>query len=206
MPSIIHETLTKYPLLMDIGVLLVAVAVLVILFFPLATIIMFFVEGIKVIKHEGLKFTNLLSLGFAIGLFVYLFIGPIFFKFSNKIMTDLYVIMSFTVLYFLSVLASYCFLNTFHLFKKLDYIIVLEQASRTTGDSLLASRIDKGIEILKESKSFDHHVWRTRQGEDIPEGEAMARYAINKGIDESKILMKNKSTNTKRKPLILIKT
>ena len=38
------ETLTKYPLLMDIGVLLVAVAVLVILFFPLATIIMFFVE------------------------------------------------------------------------------------------------------------------------------------------------------------------
>ena len=32
--------------------LLVAVAVLVILFFPLATIIMFFVEGIKVIKHE----------------------------------------------------------------------------------------------------------------------------------------------------------
>ena len=124
------ETLTHYPLIMDIGVLLAAVAVLVILFFPLATIIMFFVEGIKVIKHEGLKFTNLLSLGFAIGLFVYLFIGPIFFKSSNKIMTALYAIISFTVFYFLSVLASYClsaFLNTFHLFKKrkLDYIIVL---------------------------------------------------------------------------------
>ena len=39
------ETLTKYPLTMDIGALLVAAAVLVILFFPLATIIMFFVEG-----------------------------------------------------------------------------------------------------------------------------------------------------------------
>lgn len=120
------ETLTHYPLIMDIGVLLAAAAVLVILFFPLATIIMFFVEGIKVIKHEGLKLTNLLSLGFAIGLFVYLFIGPIFFKSSNKIMTALYAIISFTVFYFLSVLASYClsaFLNTFHLFKKRNWII-----------------------------------------------------------------------------------
>ena len=66
------ETLTHYPLIMDIGVLLAATAVLVILFFPLATIIMFFVEGIKVIKHEGLKLTNLLSLIFAIGLFIFL--------------------------------------------------------------------------------------------------------------------------------------
>ena len=35
------------------------------------------------------------------------------------------------------------------------------------------------------------------KGEDIPEGEAMARYAINKGIDESKIIIEDKSTNTK---------
>ena len=102
------ETLTKYPLLMDIGVLLVAVSVLGILFFPLATIIMFFVEGIKVIKHEGLKFTNLLSLGFAIGLFVYLFVGPLFLKSSNKVITDLYAIISFTVLYFYSFINSTC--------------------------------------------------------------------------------------------------
>lgn len=151
------ETLTHYPFIMDIGVLLAAAAVLVILFFPLATIIMFFVEGIKVIKHEGLKLTNLLSLGFAIGLFVYLFIGPIFFKSSNKIMTALYAIISFTVLYFLSVLASYClsaFLNTFHLFKKrkLEYIIVLGAGIKGEQVTpLLASRIDKGIEILKKN-------------------------------------------------------
>lgn len=198
------ETLTYYPLIMDIGVLLVAAAVLVILFFPLATIIMFFVEGIKVIKHEGLKFTNLLSLGFAIGLFVYLFIGPIFFKSSNKIMTALYAIISFTVFYFLSVLASYClsaFLNTFHLFKKrkLDYIIVLGAGIKGEQVTpLLASRIDKGIEILKKNpKALVIMSGGQGKGEDIPEGEAMARYAINKGIDESKILIENKSTNTK---------
>lgn len=149
------ETLTKYPLIMDIGALLVAAAVLVILFFPLATIIMFFVEGIKVIKHEGLKFTNLLSLGFAIGLFVYLFIGPLFLKSSDKVMTSLYAIVSFTVFYLLSVLASYClsaFINTFHLFekRKLDYIIVLGAGIKGEQVTpLLASRIDKGIEILK---------------------------------------------------------
>lgn len=198
------ETLTHYPLIMDIGVLLVAAAVLVILFFPLATIIMFFVEGIKVIKHEGLKFTNLLSLGFSIGLFVYLFIGPIFFKFSNKIMTVLYAIISFTVLYFLSVLASYClsaFLNTFHLFKsrKLDYIIVLGAGIKGEQVTpLLASRIDQGIEILKKnSKALLIMSGGQGKGEDIPEGEAMARYAINKGIDESKIIIEDKSTNTK---------
>lgn len=147
------ETIIQYPLLMDIGLLLVAIAVLAVLFFPLATIIMFFVEGIKVIKHEGLKFINLLSLGFAIGLFVYLFIGPILFESSNKVMTDLYAIISFTVLYFLSVLASFClsaFLNTFHIFKsrKLDYIIVLGAGIKGEQVTpLLASRIDKGIEI-----------------------------------------------------------
>lgn len=195
------ETLTHYPLIMDIGVLLAAVAVLVILFFPLATIIMFFVEGIKVIKHEGLKFTNLLSLGFAIGLFVYLFIGL---KSSNKIMTALYAIISFTVFYFLSVLASYClsaFLNTFHLFKKrkLDYIIVLGAGIK--GEQvppLLASRIDKGIEILKKNpKALVIMSGGQGKGEDIPEGEAMARYAINKGIDESKVIIEDKSTDTK---------
>lgn len=198
------ETLTHYPLIMDIGVLLVAVAVLVILFFPLATIIMFFVEGIKVIKHEGLKLTNLLSLGFAIGLFVFPFVGPIFVKSFNKIMTSLYAIISFSVFYFLSVLASYClsaFLNTFRIFKKrkLDYIIVLGAGIKGEQVTpLLASRIDKGIEILKKNpKALIIMSGGQGKGEELPEGEAMARYAINKGIDESKILIENKSTNTK---------
>lgn len=198
------ETLTHYLLIMDIGVLLAAAAVLVILFFPLATIIMFFVEGIKVIKHEGLKLTNLLSLIFAIGLFIFLFVGPIFVKSSNKIMTSLYAVISFAVFYLLSVLASYClsaFLNTFHLFKKrkLDYIIVLGAGIK--GEQvppLLASRIDKGIEILKKNpKALVIMSGGQGKGEDIPEGEAMARYAINKGIDESKIIIEDKSTNTK---------
>lgn len=198
------ETLTYYPLIMDIGVLLVAAAVLVILFFPLATIIMFFVEGIKVIKHEGLKLTNLLSLISAIGLFIFLFVGPIFVKSSNKIMTSLYAVISFAVFYLLSVLASYClsaFLNTFHLFKKrkLDYIIVLGAGIK--GEQvppLLASRIDQGIEILKKNpKALLIMSGGQGKGEDIPEGEAMARYAINKGIDESKIIIEDKSTNTK---------
>ena len=198
------ETLTHYPPIMDIGVLLAAAAVLVILFFPLATIIMFFVEGIKVIKHEGLKLTNLLSFIFAIGLFIFLFVGPIFVKSSNKIMTSLYAVISFAVFYLLSVLASYClsaFLNTFHLFKKrkLDYIIVLGAGIK--GEQvppLLASRIDQGIEILKKNpKALLIMSGGQGKGEDIPEGEAMARYAINKGIDESKIIIENKSTNTK---------
>lgn len=198
------ETLTHYPLIMDIGVLLAAAAVLVILFFPLATIIMFFVEGIKVIKHEGLKLTNLLSLIFAIGLFIFLFVGPIFVKSSNNIMTSLYAVISFAVFYLLSVLASYClsaFLNTFHLFKKrkLDYIIVLGAGIK--GEQvppLLASRIDQGIEILKKNpKALLIMSGGQGKGEDIPEGEAMARYAINKGIDESKIIVENKSTSTK---------
>lgn len=63
---------------------------------------------------------------------------------------------------------------------------------------LLASRIDKGIEILKKNpKALLIMSGGQGKGEDIPEGEAMARYAINKGIDESKILIENKSTNTK---------
>ena len=63
---------------------------------------------------------------------------------------------------------------------------------------LLASRIDQGIEILKKNpKALVIMSGGQGKGEDIPEGEAMARYAINKGIDESKIIIEDKSTNTK---------
>lgn len=71
---------------------------------------------------------------------------------------------------------------------------------------LLASRIDKGIEILRKNpKALLIMSGGQGKGEDIPEGEAMARYAINKGIDESKILIENKSTNTKENPYFLSK-
>lgn len=68
---------------------------------------------------------------------------------------------------------------------------------------LLASRIDKGIKILKKNpKALLIMSGGQGKGEDIPEGEAMARYAINKGIDEGKIVIENKSTNTKENLLL----
>ena len=198
------KVIVKYPLLVDIGLVLMTIAALCVLFFPITVIVMFFIEGIKVIKHEGFKITNLLSLVFALLLLVYLLFWPQSFNRAGMLGRIIYVIVSFVVVYFLSVLAIYCLsacLNTFHLIKarKLDYIVVLGAGIKGEKVTpLLAARINKGIEILDKNKNAKLIMSGGQgKGEDIPEGEAMARYAIEQGIDESKIIVENKSKNTK---------
>ena len=195
---------TKYPVLIDIGLFMAALAALCILFFPLMLIIVYFIEGIRMIRHEGLKATNLLSLTFSLLLIIYLFFWPSSFGKTNIIGDFLYALIGFAVLYCLSLMAIYglsSFLNTFHLFKKknLDYIIVLGagiKGRRVT--PLLAARIDKGIDVLKNNP---HAVLIMSggmgRGEDIPEGEAMASYAMEKGINQDQILIEDQSKNTK---------
>lgn len=87
-------------------------------------------------------------------------------------------------------------------FKTYDYIIVL--GSGLIGERvppLLASRIDKGIELFHTFHGPDHSVkliFTGGQGSDelVAEGIAMARYAETKGIDSSHIIIEDKSINT----------
>ena len=60
------------------GVLTVSVTALALflVFFPLAFLLLYFIQGIQILRKEGFKFHNLLSLAFSIGLFLFLFLFP----------------------------------------------------------------------------------------------------------------------------------
>lgn len=140
-------------------IILLILAMILLFMFPVLVILTFFVEGIKLIRHEGFRFSNILSLLFSIGLFVYLFGFPIFFGLQqNPYLTILYGIVSTCVVYGLSVFTIFCFsamLNLVHFTKRknLDAIIVL--GSGILGKKitpLLKARVDAGIELLKKTQ------------------------------------------------------
>ena len=124
-------------------------------------------------------------------------------RYINIKLNIIYKIFSFIFIYLLFLMAMYCvsaILNLIHIGKdkNLDYIIVLGagiKGKRVT--PLLASRIDKGIELLKYNPNAKLILsGGMGPGEDIPEGVAMADYAKQNGVSEEKIVIEDKSKNT----------
>ena len=85
-----------------------------------------------------------------------------------------------------------------------DFIIVLGSRIRKDGTltPILKGRVDKAIEFSKEQKEKNNRdiifIPSGGKGEDeiISEAEAMKNYLIENGIDESNIIVENKSINT----------
>ena len=82
--------------------------------------------------------------------------------------------------------------------KGADYVIILGAQVRGNNPSYnLATRLDKAYHYLKDNKDTRAIVSGGKgPGEDISEAEAMKIYLINKGIDEERIIMEDKSANT----------
>lgn len=198
------QALGKNEFLVGILWILLGIVFVCVLLFPAILLIMFFIEGLKVIKHEGLKPANLLSILFSILLFAYLCVWPMLGNLSKNIVgVAIYVLISFSVVYILSLMAMYslsAILNLIHLKKsrKLDYIVVLGSGIKGTKITpLLAGRIERGIDLLKcNSNAMLIMSGGQGRGEDIPEGEAMAAYAIEKGVDAERIIIERKSVST----------
>ncbi|MDO5423407.1 MAG: YdcF family protein [Eubacteriales bacterium] len=198
------DQLASYDWLIGILIVLFIAVMLCVLALPGFMVVMFFVEGIKVIRHEGLKPSNLLSLLFAALLYAYLAIWPRIGDLAGRTFgTLLYSIISFSAAYVLVVMSMYTFsalLNLIHLKKRrnADYIVVLGAGILGTRVTpLLAARIDKGIELLAYNPNAVLVLSGGQgPGEDIPEGEAMAAYAMEKGVDKDRILMETKSVST----------
>lgn len=199
-----YEWLAAHELFIGFLAVLVILAICVMIAFPGLLILLFLIEGIKIIRHEGLKLSNLLSILFSLSLFGYLIVLPMIGALGkNTFSTKLYTIISFCVIYILSLMAIYSFsaiLNLIHLRKKrkADYIVVL--GAGLIGDRvtpLLASRIEKGMKLLDYNPDAKIIMSGGQgQGEDIAEGAAMARYAIEKGVDKSRVIVEEKSVST----------
>ena len=206
--EILQKNTATYSFVMVLGIIFVVAIAL----FPFVLIITYFVQGILILKKEGLRLKNILSLAFSISLVIYIFVWPLFrlksltnvYEKPLLLIADLvYKILSFIFIYLLFLMAMYCIsaiLNLIHIGrnKKLDYIIVLGagiKGKRVT--PLLASRIDKGIELLKYNPNAKLILsGGMGPGEDIPEGVAMATYAKDKGVSDERIIVEDKSKNT----------
>lgn len=198
------DWLAERDLLMNILAALLLLTVGCVLVFPVILIVTLFIEGIKVIRHEGLKPANLLTMLFSVLLCLYLAVWPVIGGLEKgRLGTKLYVLISLSAIYVLALMAVYLLsaaLNLFHWKKRrgADYIIVLGAGligARVT--PLLAARIDKGIELLRYNPDAKLILSGGQgPGEDIAEGEAMARYADQKDVGLEKIIVEGKSTST----------
>jgi len=188
-------------ILLDMELIILAILLVA---YPLVMIPVFFVEGIILIKREGVRFRNVLSLGLAAALLMFDIIFPFIFDLNKRgIMTYIYWYLTLISLYFIIQLSSFFisnFLNLIH-FKKnhgLSHIIVLGCGlSGTKPTPLLKARIDKGIEVYKNNPG-SKLVFSGGQGSDeqIPESHAMAEYALSAGVKSGDIIKEDRSKNT----------
>lgn len=198
-----YEQKIAFTIVVMLGILIIVL----IPFYIVSFIVALISSGIRLIKREGKKLRNFLSL--ALGIFI------IFWIIFSRIVTipeeltflySLSFLISTLISYFIIVMISFAvasLLNRFrNPFKKYDYIIVL--GSGLIGDRvppLLASRIDKGIDLFHKLHKDDHPVkliFTGGQGDDelVAEGVAMAQYAEDKGIDPAHIIIEDKAVNT----------
>jgi integral membrane protein len=156
------------------------------------------------IKREGLRVGNLLSLATFFLLIGYIVYWPRVATYTrdNIALNTLYVYVSLVVFYFLCIAMSYLvssILNFINILpRKIDYVVVLGAGligERVT--PLLASRIRKGIKVYKANPG-SKLIMSGGQGPDevVSEAFAMKNYALEQGVDEKDIILEDKSTST----------
>ena len=72
--EILQKNTAVYSLVMVLGIIFIVAIAL----FPFVLIITYFIQGILILKKEGLRLKNILSLAFSIALVIYIFVWPLF--------------------------------------------------------------------------------------------------------------------------------
>ena len=157
-----------------------------------------------IVRREGLRLRNLLSLGTIILLIGYVVWWPSIgrYTYESMILNGIYIYVTLVVLYFICIGVSYLAASTLNIInllpRKLDYVVVLGAGligERVT--PLLASRIRTGIKIYSKHPG-SKLIMSGGQGADevVSEAFAMKSYALEQGVSEKDIIMEDKSTNT----------
>ena len=191
-------------LVYNLGIVLLVIAIVIFTLLPIAVVIMFLYNSFMLIRREGLKVGNLLSLATFFLLVGYIFYWPrvATYTHDNIALNTLYVYVSLVVLYFLCIAMSYLvssILNFINILpRKIDYVVVLGAGligERVT--PLLASRIRKGIKVYKDNPG-SKLIMSGGQGPDevVSEAFAMKNYVLEQGVGEKDIILEDKSTST----------
>lgn len=178
---------------------------LVVGFFPLVFTLSLFTSGVQVIRKEGGGLGHYLSLGLGIAYVVYLIAWPLAGQLEKSLLFDfIYAYLSFVFVSLVFVFILYTVASIINLWenkkKSYDTILVLGSGLREGREvpPLLASRIDKGIEAHWENPG-SLMVFSGGQGTDekLAEAQAMAGYALARGVDQESIIIEDKSTSTR---------
>lgn len=181
--------------------LLVAALLAIIAFlltFPFLLAAFLIIEGIRLIKKEGLWLPNCLSLGLGIAIVVYFIILPM----AATCMQEWAALASMIITWFslqLGIFVLSAWVNRIHL-KQTGYDQIVVLGSGLMKDQvtpLLAARIQKGIDLAKKNPKA-LLILSGGQGPDetIPEGEAMKKWALDHGADPARTIAETKSKNT----------
>lgn len=182
---------------------------LLIPFFVIGLATLLIVNGRLMLKREGRKLANMLPLFIGLGIIALIVIWFGHILQANSPVLGILIVFIMTVVGYFSFLFLSFLLSTFiyqYSFPRYnqDFLIVLG-SGLIGGDRvspLLASRLDRAIsfyqkQLMKKGKRATFIV-SGGQGtnETISEAEAMRGYLISKGVDETFIIMENKSVNT----------
>lgn len=192
-----HQIISQILLLLAVGI------ALLIFLFVILLILMFVYNGIKILFKEGTKWTNFLSLGMGVAILFLIFGFPLLGRFNTQPwFRFIYLFLSLSIFYLIFIMVMYTLTSWLNLInirqKPLNYIVVLGAGligKKVT--PLLASRINRGIEIYKRNPG-SKIIMSGGQGpdEEIPESHAMAAYAEEHGVPKSDIIIEDKSKTT----------
>ena len=192
-----HQLISGFSLLVAVGIALFIFA------FVFLLIAIFLYNGIKILIKEATRWTNFLSLGMGVAIILLIFVYPVFGRFNSAIwFRFIYLFLSMSILYLIFIMVMYTLTSWLNLInihiKKLNYVVVLGAGligKKVT--PLLASRIDRGIEIYHKNPG-SKLIMSGGQGpdEEIPESHAMAAYAEEHGVPKSDIIIEDRSMTT----------
>lgn len=204
--TIITLEVSEAKVALGIALLLAGLFVLGTPFYLVSFVWLLITSGLRLIRREGRRLRNFLSVGLGVFLIAWA-VGPIFIGVpKNPVWQGVYGYLTFCVYYFFFLMLCFTvasWLNRIRLtVRPYDYIIVL--GSGLIGGQvtpLLASRIDRGIELFRKRQIRNLApvlIFTGGQGadEDQSEGKAMAGYAMSQGIDERNIIIEDKAVNT----------
>ena len=185
-------------------------------YIPLAMIIEFFVlvvpfllilNGFTMIRKEGFRIPNLLSMLFGILIFageIFLIAAVFHASFLERWQLFLLFACGYSVFYISMVFLAFMFYSLLIsvLPRRIDYDYVIVLGAGLAGGErvtkLLADRLDKAVQVYENSMSLCRIIVSGGKGSDekISEAQAMKNYLLENGIKENDILLEDQSSDT----------
>lgn len=176
---------------------------LTLIIFPIFLIINFIYNGIQIIKREGFSPKNLLSIILPVLVVMYaVFWNRFGTGFFRSMVSLLYNYLGLAIIYFLLISSAYFFSSAINMIHPrasgIKHIIVLGSGlNKDQVTPLLRGRIEKGIEVYRKNPG-SKLIMSGGQGKDelIAEAHAMYRYALERGVPDTDLIIEDESKST----------